>query len=477
MPVMKDVKPAVREMSKDEAKALLRKAQQAKLQQMVKMAAGRAAGTPLRRSPGMLLTAQQAAQIAIAAKERPQGGAPIVIPQPVRASPPNPSAAIKGGAERIVRPPNIRAARINAPRVITGGSFQRVPVAATLQGLGIAPIAVTQMNGAPIAVSPVGSSYINGLGANADTSVSGQVRAKKALMDMGVPVSGDYTDAIRQAAGFAFGPKRMPKQGFAAASYSYPAQQMVVGSTLSGQPIVAPPSDPRPPARAAPRLVTRGGIRGQISSSPSEDRRKLLSTLQGLGSLGAIDRSAIDITRCSGFGVDCACDTFATGAECANQKVDRKIALIRDLLSELGKPATDEAIQYFGMMRWTNKDTYRAKIQENWDNFVAGRLASDDNYPSMLDKARAWLSSTGLKAASSAATTAVTGAGRQQSALPPPPGSAGYNAGYGAGGAGYASTFGTKKKGLSTMAMVGIGVGAVAVLGTGAYLVMRKKTA
>ena len=430
MPVMKDAKPKMPMLAKKEASMLLQRAQQAKLQQMVKMAAGRAAGTPLRRPPGKLLTAQQASQIAIAAKERPQGGAPIVLAQEVRASPPNPSAAIKGGAERILRPPKIRAARINAPRTINRGTFQTVPVAAILQGGGMAgaPIAVTQMNGAPIAVAPVGSGYINGLGANADTSVSGQIRAKKALMDMGVPVSGDYTDAIRQAAGFAFGPKRMPKQGYAAASYSYPAQQMVVGSTLSGQPIVAPPSDPRPPARVAPRLVTRGGIRGQISSSPSEERRRLLSTLQGLGAV--VDRPGQ---------VPEGETPWAPGSQQANY-----------CAGKYPQGASPEQDQYYWRCMasgffdpWTDAGRYGRDLPTNWQSIGKGAL----------------------DVGKTAASALKSSGGQQQAALPTPPG------GYGAG---YSSTFGTKKTGMSTGMMVGIGVAAVAAVGGIAYVAMKK---
>jgi hypothetical protein len=224
------------------------------------------------------------------AKYRPFGDAPIDLAQDVRASPPSPSQANLpppgASAQQLANRQPVRASPRMPPRVVNRGTFQKVPVTAILQGGGMngAPIQATNINGAPVMVDPMNRP--GSLAAvNMDTSVSAQVRGAKmlgALRADGVQVSNDYTDAIRNAAGFAFGPKRMPKQGFMAASYSYPAQQMVVGATLAGTPIVNPqPTRGASPA-AAPKLVTRGGIRGQISSSPSEDRRRLLSTLQGL---------------------------------------------------------------------------------------------------------------------------------------------------------------------------------------------------
>lgn len=224
------------------------------------------------------------------AKYRPFGDAPVQLAQEVRASPPSPAQANLpppgASAQQLARKMPVRAAPRSPPREVNRGTFQKVPIQMILQagGMNGAPIQASNINGAPIVVDPLNRP--GSLAAvNMDTSVSAQVRASKklgALRADGVQVSGDYTDAIRNAAGFAFGPPRLPKQGFAAASYSYPAKQMVVGATLAGKPIVNPmPSRGASPS-AAPKLVTRGGIRGQISSSPSEERRRLLSTLQGL---------------------------------------------------------------------------------------------------------------------------------------------------------------------------------------------------
>jgi hypothetical protein len=211
------------------------------------------------------------------------GAAPIPLPAPARASLMDPNMV----NQSLRRPQAARGAPMAPPREVNRGTFQRVPVQAILQGGGMngAPLQVSNINGAPLIVAPIQSG--GGLGAmNSDMSVSAQQRAAKAIK-AGGPIVGDYTDAIRSSAGFAFGPKRMPGQGFAAASYSYPAQQMVIGATLAGVPILAPPPMPPMPNMAAPRLGTRGGgtIRGQISSSPSEDRRKLMSTLMGLGAV------------------------------------------------------------------------------------------------------------------------------------------------------------------------------------------------
>ena len=223
------------------------------------------------------------------------GQAPLAIPQPVRASPPSASQAslppAAPVAQRLANRHPVRASSFIAPtsnrEALTFS--KRFPIETVLQagGMNGAPIQATNINGAPVMVSNYERPGSLG-NMNIDTSVSARHRAEKqlgALIADGSPVSGDYTDAIRNAAGFAFGPKRMPKQGYAAASYSYPAQQMVIGATLAGTPIVNAAPVPASPM-SAPRLVTRGGgqgPRGQISSSPSEARRRLISTLQGIG--------------------------------------------------------------------------------------------------------------------------------------------------------------------------------------------------
>lgn len=229
------------------------------------------------------------------------GDTPTVIPQEVRASPPSPSQARLpppgASAQQLANRRPVRASPLLPPATLQQGmlSNRRVPVATILQaggmnGFGSTVIpAARGVNGAPVFVDPMGRA--GSLAAmNMDTSVSAQYRAIKqlgALRADGVPVSGNYTDAIRNAAGFAFGPPRLPKQGYSAASYSYPSQQMVIGATLSGTPIVnrqpVVSSSPN-----APRFATRSGGQGpryQIITSPSEDRRKMLSTLMGLGAL------------------------------------------------------------------------------------------------------------------------------------------------------------------------------------------------
>jgi hypothetical protein len=224
------------------------------------------------------------------------GDVPAVIPQEVRASPPSPSQANvpppAPSAQQLVRRRPVRASPLLPPGTIQAGLManSRMPVAAVLQGMHVGSTIIpraTNINGAPVMVSEVERPGSLG-NMNIDTSVSARHRAQQklgALIADGSPVSGNYTDAIRNAAGFAFGPKRMPRQGYSAASYSYPAQQMVIGATLAGTPIVNAAPVPASPM-SAPRLVTRAGgqgPRGQINSSPSEARRRLISTLQGIG--------------------------------------------------------------------------------------------------------------------------------------------------------------------------------------------------
>lgn len=221
-------------------------------------------------------------------------GAPEVIPQEIRASPPNPSGA---WAKNVLRDKPVRAASPRNPRSIKAALRSQRPVrpATVFQagGLSSAPLMVEIENPAGLASRPM-----NGLSkaSNVDTSVSARVRSQKSLRDAGVPVTGDYYDAIRQAAGFSFGPKRMPGQGFAAASYSYPSRQMVIGATLSGTPLVnaVPPRASQLSPR--PRFATRSGGEGpryQMITSPSDDRRKMLSTLMGLGAMDESGRLAV----------------------------------------------------------------------------------------------------------------------------------------------------------------------------------------
>lgn len=354
---------------------------------------------------------------------------PISLVQEVRASPPNPSMV----DDRLVKPRPVRAAPLNPPTVVNRGSFYRAPVAAILQGggmngLGEAPIVLAQpapgasltppsspslLNRRPVRVAPLspprevsrgtfqrapvaavlqggGMNGIAGLAAapsvsggglesvNVDKSVSAQQRAKKAIEGNTAPIAGDYTDAIRNAAGFAFGPKRMPGQGFAAASYSYPSKQMIVGATLAGVPIVAPPARPPMPNMSAPNLVTKGGIRGQISSSPSEDRRKMLSTLMGLG---AIDYSGIDYTKIStgtfGFGADKEDDVTCTNeGTCREVKVIR----VRKALAAAGKPVTDDAINFYGATKYNSIATLTGLINATWSSFLQNRKLDDVHY-------------------------------------------------------------------------------------------------
>lgn len=250
------------------------------------VAARRPAPRPLPRLPGVAVKPSERPRLpGVAVKPNP--GAPLPIPQRQNDVPYAPWKI--PAYKKLVRPQPVKAAHTKPPannrQALDWG--KPMPLVSVLQGMPVqvqalagAPTQVQPLSGAPIAVSTVGfaGSLAN---MNVDTSVSAQVRAAKqlgALIDNGVPVSGDYTDAIRNAAGFAFGPPRLPGQGYAAASYSYPSKAMVVGATLAGAPIVAPP-----PRLGPPKLVMRPGLPERvISSSPSEDRKRILSTLQGM---------------------------------------------------------------------------------------------------------------------------------------------------------------------------------------------------
>jgi hypothetical protein len=275
----------------------------------------------------------------------------------------------------------------------------------------------------------------------------------------------------------------MPKQGFMAASYSYPAQQMVIGATLAGTPIVNAAPVPASPM-SAPRLVTRAGgqgPRGQISSSPSEDRRRLISTLMGLGSLGAIDYSGIDYTRIStgvgGYGAD-----KEDGVTCKDDQTCREVKVIRvrKALAAAGKPVTDDAIMFYGASKWNSISTLTGVIQQTWnDRFLQNKRLNDDNYASGFAKwANDFVTAKGDEAAKAALDKAkeladkAGGGGGGGSTQPPIvfkpviPGFRVVTPGGGAAAPQQPSVGG----GLSTGAMVGIGVGIAAL----AFVALRK---
>lgn len=226
-------------------------------------------------------------------------GAPDVIPQEVRASPPMPSQAVPSS---VVRPQPVRGAPMRAPRSAREGlrSQRPFPAAAVFQAGGMsgapidisgAPVMIEASNPAGLAVRPMGSLS---QASNVDSSVSAKVRSQKALRASGVPVVGEYTREIREEVG-GFAPKRMPKQGFMASSYFYPSPKMIIGATLTGVPLVNAQPVMGASTRPAPRFVTRAGGQGpgyQITTSPSEDRRKMLSTLMGLGAVPDAQRMA-----------------------------------------------------------------------------------------------------------------------------------------------------------------------------------------
>lgn len=110
--------------------------------------------------------------------------------------------------------------------------------------------------------------YQNGtLRPSQDESVSDQLRAVRNgyLMDGGVPVSGNYMDAISEQLRAGFGPPPTPTVGYAAtAEYVYPSKKMVTGAALAS-----------------------ADLRRELSkpsySSPAEEYHRQLRALKGLG--------------------------------------------------------------------------------------------------------------------------------------------------------------------------------------------------
>jgi hypothetical protein len=97
-------------------------------------------------------------------------------------------------------------------------------------------------------------------------SISDTLRGVRSgyLMADGVPVSGNYVDAIRGELRGGFGPPPTPSVGFAAtAEYVYPSQKMVTGAALAGQ-------------------VLRESLKTSYSS-PAAEYHRGLRALKGLG--------------------------------------------------------------------------------------------------------------------------------------------------------------------------------------------------
>lgn len=160
-----------------------------------------------------------------------------------------------------------------------------------------------------------------------DTSLAAVVRAQRDsfLVDDGMQVAGDYTDAIRKQAGGRISPPEMPPVGYSAAFYSYPSDAMRTGAALGrmvrpraasftssrkplptasfwpGAFVTARPDSinrtlitnkpvpmPRETVRGVRREMRRDGI---VTSSPSTDRRRSLTTLMGLGGVAQDPRA------------------------------------------------------------------------------------------------------------------------------------------------------------------------------------------
>lgn len=140
-------------------------------------------------------------------------------------------------------------------------------------------------------------------------SVSDRVKRMRDgfLVADGVQVAGDYDTVIRAAKGGIPAPRTSKVGSFAQQSYKYPSQKMVTGAALAGGPMLTktrgmlPTSQFNPGAFVAARpdsqgnnLLTNDPVsmpreripkarQALVENSPSEYRRKSISTLMGLG--------------------------------------------------------------------------------------------------------------------------------------------------------------------------------------------------
>jgi hypothetical protein len=109
--------------------------------------------------------------------------------------------------------------------------------------------------------------YMNGsIRPSQSESISDTLRGVRSgyLMADGVPVTGDYVDAIRGELRGGFGPPPTPSVGFAAtAEYVYPSKKMVTGAALAGQ-------------------MLREALKTSYSS-PADEYHRGLRSLRGLG--------------------------------------------------------------------------------------------------------------------------------------------------------------------------------------------------
>jgi hypothetical protein len=113
-------------------------------------------------------------------------------------------------------------------------------------------------------------------------SVSDRLRGVRSgyLVAGGVPVTGNYVDAIRDGLRGGFGPPPTPTVGYAAtAEYVYPSQKMVTGAALAGQ-------------------MLRESLAQPSYSSPAAEYHRGLRGLRGLGASSTFTvRSGMNATQ------------------------------------------------------------------------------------------------------------------------------------------------------------------------------------
>jgi hypothetical protein len=341
--------------------------------------------------------------------------APLILPQPytvvdaMRAAMKNPAIA-----KKVRRDPKF-AAKL------------RFQIESQMRSLAVSPTsnsAAEMYRRAPI------NSFLGAMPtASGSTSVSDMVRAQREgyLMADGVQVAGDYTTEIRAQKGGIAAP-RMPSVGFPASqSYKYPSRKMITGAALAATPeardftssrrplptasfnpgafVMSRPDSlnnslvvNRPVAMPSVRdLYPRGSTYAEMSSaSPSDERRRNLSTLLGLPEMPSVRPAPQSGLRARARLLRRTLMGFAQpGAKGAFKKNDA-YALKNDpwfilregvdkLAAETDETGSRSLAWLTGLVAWA--DPYLVPVK---DPGPTGTPAERDVYQGYLNRAAAW---------------------------------------------------------------------------------------
>lgn len=210
------------------------------------------------------------------------------------------------------------------------------------------------------------------------TTVADVVRLQRdALLysDSRVPLTGQYYDKFRatqqvrtsapasltNAQVRGINNKAGGVKSFAAATYQYPSGQMVIGAALAGMDV-------------------------------STQTRLARSRLAGLGA-APFDDSNIDTSRISSgplsFGLGADSEDGITCGKQVGGCVQVKVLRVRKALAAAGHdPSDDNAVLYFGAMKWASIDSLTKAVQQYWDLYLKGEKAPDNNYADLLGDAK-----------------------------------------------------------------------------------------